>query len=532
MGSRTMAVFFTNNDLTKTVANSPMHTLGNGDTLMIGPDAVLASLAAGSPIVSGGSNVTVQVGGDLFTALENAVVMGAGADVTITADGSITSAMDGVVMSGTNHDVVNAGSIMAERFAVDMGQGGTLSNSGQIVSGYGIRSNGWATILNTGEIEGYGNGYVNGSLSGSGSGSAINVLGGAEITNSGSIAAGTGTAIAAGNGLSGGEVRLVNSGFIGGSPSQGAVTTNAGADQVINTGTISGRVFLYDGDDLYDGAQGVLIGRVVAGSGNDTVFGGAMGERIEADDGNDEVDGGGGRDVLFGLAGNDTLDGGDGDDVIEGGAGVDVMDGGAGTDMLSYMISSAGVEVNLTSGEASGGDAEGDVFANFEGVRGSAYADTLTGSKLADRLEGRGGDDLISSGAGNDRLFGQDGNDVLVGGAGMDVLCGGLGTDLFRYNSIAGSTVATAGRDRILDFNQAELDQIHLQTIDASTGLAGNQAFAFIGTAAFGKVAGELRYDAGQQATTIYGDTDGDGAADFAVQLAGKFTLTAADFML
>ena len=48
------------------------------------------------------------------------------------------------------------------------------------------------------------------------------------------------------------------------------------------------------------------------------------------------------------------------------------------------------------------------------------------------------------------------------------------------------------GTDRIADF-QIGIDKIDFTGSDANGGLAGDQAFTFIGAAAFGHVAGQLR---------------------------------------
>jgi hypothetical protein len=68
-------------------------------------------------------------------------------------------------------------------------------------------------------------------------------------------------------------------------------------------------------------------------------------------------------------------------------------------------------------------------------------------------------------------------------------------------------------------------------------GAGGDQAFAFIGSAAFSGQAGQLRAE--QSGTTaglwtVQGDLDGNGAADFQllVTVADSHTLTAADFIL
>jgi restriction endonuclease Mrr len=57
-------------------------------------------------------------------------------------------------------------------------------------------------------------------------------------------------------------------------------------------------------------------------------------------------------------------------------------------------------------------------------------------------------------------------------------------------------------------------------------------ASGFIGTAAFSKTAGELRYQEIGGNTYVSGDTNGDGLADFLIRLAGSHALTSSDFVL
>ena len=132
--------------------------------------------------------------------------------------------------------------------------------------------------------------------------------------------------------------------------------------------------------------------------------------------------------------------------------------------------------------------------------------------------------------AGGDDLFGDAGNDVLIGGAGADRLTGGAGKDQFTYNAVSES--AGAARDLIMDFSRAQSDKIALGTIDANSVLSGNQAFTFIGTAAFSNVAGQLRYETPGVITTISGDVNGDGVADLQIQVSGTIAFVASDFVL
>ena len=91
---------------------------------------------------------------------------------------------------------------------------------------------------------------------------------------------------------------------------------------------------------------------------------------------------------------------------------------------------------------------------------------------------------------------------------------------------------ASRSRDLILDFSRAQGDKISLSAIDANSLAGNNQAFTFIGTAAFSNVAGQLRYETSGGVTTISGDVNGDGVADLQIQLSGSIALIASDFIL
>ncbi|WP_108723972.1 malectin domain-containing carbohydrate-binding protein [Hyphococcus luteus] len=142
-----------------------------------------------------------------------------------------------------------------------------------------------------------------------------------------------------------------------------------------------------------------------------------------------EIEGGSGNDTLSSIgvtgADEDTLRGFAGDDTLIGGSGGDLFEGGAGVDNVDYGDSAAAVSVDLAANTASGGDAEGDMFTEIEGVLGTAFADTLAGDAGDNVLDGRGGDDSLSGGDGADTLTGGAGTDTLLGGAGDDYLAPG-----------------------------------------------------------------------------------------------------------
>ena len=111
-----------------------------------------------------------------------------------------------------------------------------------------------------------------------------------------------------------------------------------------------------------------------------------------------------------------------------------------------------GVTINLLTGGARGGDAEGDTIGtDIEDVQGSMHDDRLSGDNKANTLMGLGGNDdlsgdngkdVLDGGAGDDELDGGDGDDSLTGGPGADELTGGEDEDTASYaRSAEGVTV-------------------------------------------------------------------------------------------
>ena len=258
-------------------------------------------------------------------------------------------------------------------------------------------------------------------------------------------------------------------------------------------------------------------------SGNDTLTGTAGADIMSGEAGNDR---------LFGEAGDDILDGGRGADRLTGGPGKDQLIGGPAADWVSYAEDPSGVTVDLVTGVATDGRGDPDALSGIEHVVGSQFADLLRGEGGDNVLKGLGGADAIYGAAGNDRLFGGDGADRLIGGLGADRLEGGMAGDKFVFGSPAETGIGPGNRDVILDFGQGQGDRIVLRAIDADATSGGDQAFAFIGGAAFSGTAGELRFAQAGGSTLVEGDVNGDGVADFQIELAGAHMLAAADFML
>jgi Ca2+-binding RTX toxin-like protein len=329
---------------------------------------------------------------------------------------------------------------------------------------------------------------------------------------------------------------------------------------------------------------GTQIENAIGGSAGDTIVGNAAANSLSGKGGNDVLAGNEGNDTLDGGTGIDSMTGGNGSDyyyvrdngdsvietntaastggtdlvytylsttyslganvengrimstgaanltgnalnnLIYAGKGGNILAGGNGTDTVSFYYGvngTTGVTVSLVpaTAQATGGSGS-DTLSGFEHLYGSNNADKLTGSSGANKLTGY---------AGNDTLDGGTGIDTLTGGAGKDSLTGGSGNDIFDYNTLVESGITNTTWDVINDFVIGQ-DKVDLRTLDANASTAGtNEAFTtLIASGALFTTAGQLKFENG----VLYGNTDADSAAEFAIQLVGITTLATSDFLL
>jgi Ca2+-binding RTX toxin-like protein len=300
-------------------------------------------------------------------------------------------------------------------------------------------------------------------------------------------------------------------------------------------------------------------------------------------DGNNALTGNSAANVLTGGLGNDTLTGAGGADTLAGGQGDDVYHidsldtlveaAGEGLDTVhsaqsytlqdnfEYLVLTGNLNVsgtgnalnNVLTGNAGNNQLNGGAGAdNMFGGRGN---DTYIVDNVGDRASEvytDGGTDLVLSyvsytlaanvenmnlvgsdainGTGNglaNVINGNNANNVLTGGGGADTLNGGLGNDTYAYRSTSDSTAAAM--DTIFIYKG---DKIDLSVIDASTSASGNNAFAFVGAAAFSGTAGELRATGSGSSWTVEADVDGDGTADLTIAVTtNNIPLTSAEFV-
>lgn len=286
-----------------------------------------------------------------------------------------------------------------------------------------------------------------------------------------------------------------------------------------------------DKDNVIDGREGndTIAGlggndNLSGGTGDDSLNGGGGNDTINGGDDNDKLLGSDGNDRLYGDAGVDTLNGGEGNDRLDGGLGADVMIGGIGNDL--FVVNNKG---DVVMEDAGGGvdlvrtSRDYTLSANVENMQLLGDANLKgTGNVLANRIDGNGGDNVID-GAG--------GNDVLFGGKGVDVLTGGSGNDIFRWTSADESGMNAGQRDIVTDFGSG--DRISVLAFDGNLARDGNQGFRFVGDGNFnGKGFGEVGYTISGGNTLVNVDTDGDGTANFRIELTGVHNLTASDFIL
>jgi Ca2+-binding RTX toxin-like protein len=189
----------------------------------------------------------------------------------------------------------------------------------------------------------------------------------------------------------------------------------------------------------YTGGDHVVLGGtesgdiLIAGIGDDTLYGDGGADKLDGGFGNDILNGGAGDDIIVDAGGDDNIKGGDGNDVIHAGPGLDLVLAGTGQDFVVL-----------------GTDEGSEVFAG-EGN------DFILGNRNAERILGNEGNDWIETGTFDgapgdnfDEVFahdGIDGHDVFIGDGGFDEFIGEGGDDIMVGSPGRGKMAGMSGFD-------------------------------------------------------------------------------------
>jgi len=442
-------------------AGTGRHFVIDGDIFGNTADAISITGASSNSINSIIIGETGTVHGGTGTAISGAVGF-----LNVFNDGLIEG-LAGVASSGDETRIANSGIIRSTLVAAVTATGGlTLENTGEIVA-----HNANAVELGTSDYRLFNSGLISGESTDFATISLVSGGGAFSVfENTGTINS-TGIAFQSG----GGQEEFFNSGIV-----VGSMDFSSGTDFYDGSGgRLNGDLEMGDGEDFITLRNGAYIsGSITGGGGDDEYvidrddyqlseqeFGGvdtvrssvshALGDNFEflvlTGTGDLAGRGNGTGNTLTGNDGDNSLFGRDGNDVLNGGDGGDLLNGGGNIDIASYSSSSIGVTINLATGKAFGGDADGDRLISIEGVSGSNFSDRLTGSK------------------GDNSLAGEAGNDFLAGGKGADQLFGGTGVDTFIFST-------RDGQDFIFDYATSDGEKIDLSRLDAVTSFADLKA--------------------------------------------------------
>ncbi|MGH7058740.1 MAG: calcium-binding protein, partial [Stellaceae bacterium] len=450
--------------------STPAGTGDDNGTLVVTGTGIIAY--DGDPAVfMSGDNQRTTIFGEVYSTTGRAILsQGKNAKVFIGATGEVSGTTG--VQTESDAFVQNAGTIEGSVFLdsgtlintgsifgfIDIFNGGSLSNYGDLIGSVTVETR---DPTRSQDFEVYNSGHMQSFDS--------------RATTTGFINDGVIDTFFCAN-----AITLTNTGTIRNFQIEGAGT-------IINHGLIAGegigsddRIFLSDADDFYDGRDGAVEGKVIAGGGSDTLLGGAKSDTFDGTDTGTKL-------------GGDKLYGNGGDDVLMGDAG-DLLSGGTGDD--TFIISTA----NLTIQEAAGGGTdtvESSVTyrlgSNLENLVltgigqisgfGNSLANDITGNSAANRLDGGTGADTMTGGDGNDTYVVDNRGDVVIeqAGQGHDLvqssvsftlsanvedlqLTGGAaisGTGNGRANVITGNGAANvldggAGKDRLKGLGGAD----------------------------------------------------------------------------
>lgn len=259
-----------------------------------------------------------------------------------------------------------------------------------------------------------------------------------------------------------------------------------GIEAYLGTGTVSFPGTTWRLERLYS------IENIIAGWGDDTVYG---------DDGANEIWGRDGDDYLVGYGGSDIFVGGAGADTIYGGSAEwddDPHPLATERDTVRYDGETVRVRADLYNREITvAGDAT-DYVHGIENVWTGAGQDVLLGDSGDNELRGGAGADVLYGRPGDDTLRGQGGTDYFDGGAGFDTVDYSENTTSVRVDLVKGvvsfpgqrwpnetivsieSAITGSGNDTLIGNSQANVFEGGAGA-DRIVGRGGSDTVSFAG---------------------------------------------------
>jgi len=503
-------------------------TLSHFNNSIYNMATLFATVGNGIQVSEFNCEVTNAVTGTITSFSNNAALFAISVDesqFSLSNFGAISAVnANGVKLNGSQSFIDNQGSIFGGNYGVSsIGVDNIIQNAGSIQAGGNGFTGSNAILVGGGIGQVFNSGLI--VSQGTNAGAAIQVISSCLIVNSGTIRSDSYTDGAIDASSATGNMSVTNSGSITATLFGAAIKGSTLSDQVFNTGVLIGSVQLGAGSDFFDGIGGRVTGFVYGGADNDTY---AISDPLALIF--EQV--GEGVDNLLSTVSFSLVDVGEVENLTLLGTAAD------GTGNALGNILNGNIAANRLFG-----DAGGDAIAGYDGddlIDGGADGDQLDGGTGDDRVLGRAGDDMVfgddgedwlTGGNGADTIYGGDGSDTLTGGANRDSMTGGADADLFVFRTASDTGIATWTRDIIADF-EAGLDVLDLSGVDARIGVAGNQAFTWLGTGAFTGVAGQLRYFLSGSTLIVEGTLNADLVADFTIRLNGETALAVDDLIL
>lgn len=152
-----------------------------------------------------------------------------------------------------------------------------------------------------------------------------------------------------------------------------------------------------------------------------------------------------------------------------------------------------------------------------DAILGGQEDDVISGTEKGETIYGGNGNDHISGDKGDDSIYGDDGNDVINGNEGGDNLSGGSGKDVFLYYQIDDSMFDSP--DKIIDFETGS-DTIDISALSKIKGntIEIKQVNHFFNQ----KNEMIVHYNQSENLTSLMLDYNGDGKADFLIEIIGE----------